>query len=136
MFRLTPVWYNDGLHEILMKFSTVMSSDQPSNLLLMRSFNNPALEDDGVHLTAYSGLEYVVHLFDSAEILLRDLSKSPESFVLAHHESLRGLEDRVVNLEQGHKKLRKFVEDGAAVAAELRDFEENRRNEDNILPGI
>ena len=116
-----------------MKFSTMMSIERPSNLLLMKSFSNPCLEPDGVHLTPYSGLEYVVHLFDCAEDLLNGLSRSPESFVIANTESIRCLEDRVVNLEQGHKKMRMFVEDRAAVAAELSDFDENKRNEDKFL---
>ena len=116
-----------------MKFSSIINADRPTNLLIMKSFSSPSLEDDGIHLLPYAGLEYVVHLFDCADDLVRGLSKSPESFVLAHAESIRSLEDRVVNLEQGHKKMKKFVEDGAAVTAELRDFDENKRNEDKFI---
>ena len=88
-----------------MKFSTIMSANCPKNLHLLRSFQNPVLESDGVHLTPYSGYSYILHLFDSTNELLQSLKSSPEAFVLTHHESIRALEDRVVVLEKDHRRL-------------------------------
>ena len=100
MYRTTPLWYLDGLSEVLLKFSSIMDPERPKNLLLLPSFPNPVLEADGVHLLPYSGYEYVLHLFDSACNLMRSLTQSPEDFVIAHTESIRSLEDRVVVLER------------------------------------
>ena len=133
MYRVTPVWYLDGLNEVHQNFSKLMSQGRPRNLLLMSSFPNPALEADGVHLTPFSGLEYVVYLFDKSLELVKSQKDSPEAFVLAHTESIRGLEDRVVVLEQDHRRLNRQVEDKSAVDAELHDFDENKRNEDQFL---
>ena len=105
MYRTTPLWYLDGISEILQTFSRLMSKSRPRNLHLLSSFSNPVLEADGVHLTPYSGYEYVLHLFDSTAELIRGLSDPPEAFVLAHSESIRALEDRVVVLEKGQQRL-------------------------------
>ena len=67
MYRLHPTWYRDGLPEIMTLFSQTMSQERPANLHLIPSFPTPAFESDGVHLTAYSGLEFILHLFDSAQ---------------------------------------------------------------------
>ena len=61
MYRKTPLWYRDGLSEVMARFP-VSFKELPRNVLLMSSFNNPVLDPDGVHLSAYSGLEYVQHL--------------------------------------------------------------------------
>ena len=61
MYRSHPVWYCEGLPEILTLFSQVLTSDGPQNLYLLPSFATPEFEDNGVHLTSYSGLEYIMH---------------------------------------------------------------------------
>ena len=71
MYRTTPVWYLDGLPEILIKFSEMYRVDKPPNLHLLPSFQFPDLEADGVHLLPYPGLQYVVSLFDDAFEALR-----------------------------------------------------------------
>ena len=132
MYRMTPVWYRDGLPEILQRFSTVMK-DRPSNCLLLPSFPTPSFEEDGIHLTAYSGSEFVLHLFDSAKAILSKAQLSVDSKQEAADESARVLEDRVMVLEQDHRRLNAKVELKAAVDAELFDFEENARCEDFIM---
>ena len=133
MYRTTPLWYLDGLSDILMKFSSIMATDRPRNLLLGRSFASPVLEVDGVHLTPYSGFEFVLHLFDEASSLVKGLANSPETFVLQHTESIRALEDRVVVLEQDHRRLNRAHEDKVAIDAEMDDFLENQRHEDSFI---
>ena len=105
MYRTTPLWYLNGVSEILMKFSTLMDPDRPKNMLLLKSFPNPVLESDGVHLNPYSGFEYVLHLIDCTCNLIQSLTQSPESFVITHAESIRTLEDRVIVLEKDHQRL-------------------------------
>ena len=78
MYRTSPVWYLDGLAEILIKFSEVFSRDKPPNLFLIPSFNHTELESDGVHLLPYPGLQFVVHLFDQAKEAL----ESTKRFIL------------------------------------------------------
>ena len=72
MYRTSPVWYREGLAEILTVFSGTLSSDRPPNLHLLPSFPTPDFESDGL-LTAYSGLEFILHLFDSTHSLLANL---------------------------------------------------------------
>lgn len=62
MYRVRPYWYSSGLPEVLIEFSSVLTSRRPPNLHLLESFATPEFQDDGVHLTAYSGLRFVVHL--------------------------------------------------------------------------
>ena len=87
--------------EILRKFSDFMKN-KPANLLLMPSFPTPSYEPDGVHLTAYSGLEFVIYLFDSAVDLLASASLHQGSLNSKSTEATRVLEDRMVALEQDH----------------------------------
>ena len=129
MYRSAPLWYRDGLSEILGKFSSVISKDRPSNLHMMPSFPSPSFDQDGIHLSPSSGLEYLYHLFDSArEVLMNCCPDLPEKSSLGT-EATRLLEDRVMALEQDHRRLNKNVEFSAAVAAEREDFQENVRNE-------
>ena len=129
MYRSFPLWYRDGLSAILNKFSTVMCSDRPKNLLIMPSFPNPCFESDGVHLNPTSGLEYVFFLFDTAkDVIKKSRMELPEvSFVNA--ESSRVVEDRVMALEQDHQRLNRAFELSTAISAEKEDFQENIRNE-------
>jgi hypothetical protein len=131
MFRSRPVWFREGLSEVLQKFSSVMSQDRSryKNLFLMPSFPNPVYENDGVHLTPYAGLEYLIHLFDSAKALM-ELSKTDTSAKICHSaESTRALEDRMVAVEQGQRLLVRDLEMKTAVDSELACFQENVRNE-------
>ena len=129
MYRTNPLWYRDGLPEILGKFSSVFSVERPSNLFLMPSFSSPAFEADGIHLTPSSGLEYLYHLFDSAKLVLQNCCLDLSEKSVVGSEATRVLEDRVMALEQDHRRLNKTVEHSAAVTAEREDFQENVRNE-------
>ena len=129
MYRSSPLWYRDDLPDVLKKFSFVMMDGRPSNLLLMPSFSSPVFESDGIHLSAASGLEYLFFLFDSArETLRRDVLEVPE-LTNVGMEATRVLEDRMMAIEQDHKRLSQSFEYKTAIYAERDDFQENVRNE-------
>ena len=132
-FRTSPVWYREGLPEILTLFSQVLSTDRPENLRILPSFPTPDYESDGVHLTAYSGLEYILHLFESSHELLAMMDSTPEASNFKASESTRVLEDRVMALEQDHRRLNRVVENKTAADAELDDFHANERFEDSFV---
>lgn len=127
MYRENPLWYRDGLPEVLSKFDEVMSRRKPT-VKLMLSFPNPLFESDGVHLTQYSGLEFVLHLFEESKNLLAS-EKSVSVENKRTTEVARALQDRVVVLEQGFKSFRASYETKYAEDAELSDFHENLRLE-------
>ena len=128
MYRTTPLWYRDGLSEVMTRFPTAFR-DLPRNVLLMSSFSNPVLESDGVHLSAYSGLEYVVHLFDNAIAVIDSTTLSLTESVQANREANRSVEDRVVVLESEQKRLAKELESKSAEDSEIADFQTNLRDE-------
>ena len=130
-YRTMPHWYTIGLPEILIQFSSLVSSSRPANLHLIGSFATPDLMPDGVHLTPYSGLQYIVHLFDAA----RALSQAPAVPVelAPTNENVRMVTDRVVVLEQGHARLAAAFSMKVAIDAELDDFMDNTRFEDHFL---
>ena len=128
MYRRVPLWYRDGLPEVLTKFSDAMKIRGPL-IHLLPSFPTPDFESDGVHLTAYSGLEFVLHLFDSATALLDSLNSTINEVISTNTESSRVLEDRMMALEQDHRRLNRFVELKSAEDAELLDFQDNIRSE-------
>ena len=128
MYRKTPLWYREGLPEILTKFSLFMR-DRPPNVHLLPSFSTPEFEHDGIHLSSYSGLEYMIHLFDSSVSLIEGLNATCDERLPVASEDHRLLEDRVVVLEQDHLRLSKEVEYRAALDAELHDYHENVSNE-------
>ena len=99
MYRTSPIWYRENLPEILKKFSDVMRS-KPSSILMLPSFPTPSFETDGIHLTAYSGLEFALHLFDSVSEILTKSALDPDAKGIIVAESSRVLEDRVMVLEQ------------------------------------
>ena len=132
MYRQRPLWYREGLPEILTKFSAFMR-DKPVNLFLLPSFPTPEFEHDGIHLTAYSGLEYMIHLLDSAVSLLDGLTDDCSERLPHATEATRVLEDRVTVLEQDHRRLNKDVELRVASDAELHDYQENVANESFIV---
>ena len=133
MYRVAPIWYREGLSEILAVFSQLFNSDKPDNLILLPSFATPAFEADGVHLTPYSGLEFVFHLFDSTQIALENLSLPIPAIAQKSCEANRVLEDRVMVLEQDHRRLGRIFEFKTAADAELFDFRENERFEDYFV---
>ena len=133
MYRTSPVWYREGLPEILGLFSQVFNQDRPPNLHLLPSFPTPDYEDDGIHLTAYSGLEYILHLFDASSELLIRLEAEPEEVAVQGCEATRVLEDRVMVLEQDHRRLNRVVEVKTAEDAEHADFIKNERYEDSFV---
>ena len=130
MYRTTPVWYREGLPEILTTFSQMMNQDKPANLILLPSFPTPAFGEDGVHLTPFSGLEFMMHLFDSSEEALASIDLPVEANAAKNSENTRVLEDRVMALEQDHRRLNKVVEDKIAIDAEAADFHANERMQD------
>ena len=78
MYRTRPYWYTTSLPEVLMEFSAVVSANRPPNLHLLEGFATPEFLQDGVHLTPYSGLRFVVHLFDAATSRSTDPAPPPE----------------------------------------------------------
>ena len=128
MYRTSPLWYREGLPEVLTKFSLFLR-ERPVNLHLLPSFPTPDFERDGVHLTAYSGLEFMIHIFDSSVALLDGLGSDCDQRLPEASEATRLLEDRVVVLEQDHRRLNQTVELRTAIDAELHDFHENVANE-------
>ena len=125
MYRCSPVWYREGLPEILTSFSQVMCDEKPPNLNLLTSFATPAYDSGGVNLTPYSGLEYMMHMFDSARETLENLERLPDVKMAKTSEGTRVLEDRVMALEQDHRRLNRVVEGKIAIDAEESDFREN-----------
>ena len=130
MYRSAPIWYREGLSEVMGMFSQVFGSERPVNLHLLPSFATPEFDADGVHLTPYSGLEYITHLFDSTQHVLENLTLDTDQCVSQTCETTRVLEDRVMVLEQDHRRLNKVVERKTALDAEIDAFHENERMED------
>ena len=130
MYRTTPLWYREGLPESLTLFSSIMSQDRPENLFLLPSFPTPDFDQDGIHLTPLSGFEFILHLFDGSQSLLESQEVGIEKVTLLNTEAARVLEDRVVALEQDHRRLHRVVDHKIAVDAELADFTKNERFED------
>ena len=133
MYRGSPLWYRDGLADILGKFSQIMSQDRPSNLLLMPSFSSPVFDQDGIHLSPTSGLEYLFHLFDSARDVIHRSTLEVPALVDSGSEATRVLQDRVMALEQDHRRLNKSYEMSQAISSEREDFQENVRNESSFM---
>lgn len=128
MYRSNPIWYRDGLPEILQTFSSMMQK-KPDTVYLLPSFPSPKYEQDGVHLTAYSGSEFVLHLFDSVKTVLTQLELKPPENLNATNENVRVLQDRMLVIEQDHRRLSSDFDLKVAIDAELDDFAENVRNE-------
>ena len=127
MYRTSPVWYVDGLSEVMIKFSEAMQDDPPRNFHLLPSFPSPNFEADGVHLSPYSGYQFILHLFDSAKKVMAQSKKPPSSLIPQQSESIRCLEDRVTVIEQDHQRLSKSCELKYAVQAEINEYHENLR---------
>ena len=128
MYRQLPEWYLNGLPEIMRQFSKSMSALRSPSFHLLPSYQDQDLEVDGVHLTPYAGLKYVVHLFDSSLDLIKMCSATTPIVLSQVSETARVLEDRVVVLEKDQRQLRCELEMKTAIDTELADFEENVRN--------
>ena len=124
------MWYREGLPEIMNLFSQLMSDEKPDNLHLLPSFATPEFESDGAHLTAYSGLEFILHLFDSASDVLDKADLPAPDLAIKGGEATRVLEDRMMVIEQDHRRLNRAFEKKTAVDAELDDFHANERTQD------
>ena len=79
------------------------------------SFPTPSYDSDGVHLDAYSGFEFVLHLFDSVQLILSQQVQDPETRSPVATESTRVPEDRVMVLKHDHRRLNQKFEHKAAV---------------------
>ena len=117
---------------MLTLFSQILGQDLPGNLHLLPSFPTPEFDLDGVHLTSYSGLEYLLHLFEGSDAIL-DRSPEPEAVAIRSSESTRVLEDRVMVLEQDHRRLNRVVENKIAIDHEMSDFRTNESFEDSFV---
>lgn len=120
MYPDHPIWYRKGLPEILRKFSDIMR-DRLANVSLLPCFPTPSYDSDGVHLSAYSGLEFVLHLFDSDHQVLDQRGLDSDSRTPLGTEATCMLEDRVMVLEQDARCLNTKFELKAAFDAELLD---------------
>ena len=137
MYRVSPVWYREGLPEVLTTFSQVLTQEKPPNLHLLSSFPTPAYQADGIHLTPYSGLEFLLHLFEGADDLLEGLLLAPEAVQSRASESTRVLEDRVMALEQDHRRLNRVVESKIAIDSKIADFRQNEASQDwFVIAGV
>ena len=128
MYRNTPLWYHDGLPKIMARFPVSLKG-LPRNVLLMSSFARPVLDPDGVHLSAYSRLECVQHLFDDAVPVIDALSMPLTEAIATNQEATRSLQDRVIVLKKDHDRLSqdfeaKFMED-----SEYTNYQTNLREE-------
>lgn len=103
------------------------------NLHALPGFPTPCFEADGVHLTSYSGMEFVLHIFDSSRILLEAISSCSAERESASSEAVRSLGDRMIVLEQDHRRMLDLVDYKTAVDSELACFRSNERNEDSFL---
>ena len=74
-----------------------------------------------------------MHLFDSSSELLDNVSLPSSEKTAQFCEATRVLEDRVMAIEQDHRRLNRVVENKIAVDAELADFRENERMEDSFI---
>ena len=135
MYRTKPIWYRDSLSAIVQKFGEGYAGleDRPHNLLLLPSFSRVQLEADGVHLSPYSGMEFVLHLFDAAQEVRSNLELPCENRVLKTEVVCVGLQDRVHVLEQDHSRLSHKFELQMAANSEALDLQENVRNETYLM---
>lgn len=128
MYRLSPNWYRAGISDILIRFSSIFSS-LPENVLLMPSFPGPDFQADGVHLTSFSGGEFLLHMFENIEAVV-SMSVAPiaTQVRLAKEES-RSIGDRVAVLEKESARVNLILEHKSIIDSELFDLQENLRNE-------
>ena len=107
-----------------------MSFTPPANLFLLPSFISQDLSPDGVHLTAVSGLHYILHLFDQTAAVLALDPREPEFKLIKVQEAVRHHDDRLSYLESRHSNLQRGVNLKMASDSEFRDWVTNRSEED------
>ena len=133
LYRHRPSWYQSGLTQIAARFSSAFSTNVPPNLQLLPSFISQDLMPDGVFLTPVSGLHYVLHVFDQADVLLNLSQASGEAQFLHVREGVRSTDDRVSYLEQRHVHLLGRMNHKVAVDAEFDDWVTNKSEEDWLV---
>ena len=129
MYRSLPEWYHDNRSEIMLLFSKILTPARSKSFHLLPTFAGVDLEEDGVHLTPYAGLKFVVHLFDASLDMIKAISTPLPEGLARVGEVSRVLEDRVSVLEQDQRYLHQEFQIKIARGSELADFEENVRNE-------
>ena len=80
----------------------------------MTSFASQDLLADGKFLTPVSGLHYVLHVFDQAEVVLSRLNLPEDHQLHLVQEQVRQNEDRVSYLEIKHTGLQQQVDNKVA----------------------
>jgi hypothetical protein len=135
MYRMYPVWLRENMSDVMNRFSLAYARHavNVNNLHALPGFATPSFEADGVHLTAYSGLEFVLHLFDASKVTLDALISDPESRQTATCEVTRSLGDRMIALEQDHRRLSSAYDLKYAIDAELACLRSNERSEDSLI---
>ena len=129
MYRTTPLWYRQHLPELANVFSTTFSRDKPPNLVMLPSFINQDLLEDGFHLNPVTGLYYLLHLFDESEKLLMLGNSGIDNTVSLVSETSRSNRDRIVMLEHDHFRLANQVNQKVAADAEFSEWVMNRSEE-------
>ena len=130
LYRHFPIWYRSGLVQVATRFSSVFSAAGVPNLSLLPSFSSQELMPDGKHLTPVSGLHYILHLFDPAEVAITASSLSGDVQFSQVKEQVRQHEDRMAFLENRQVNLDRVVDLKIAVDAEFNDSVLNRSEED------
>ena len=133
LYRNHPIWYQQGLAQVASRFSSIMTTARPANLYLLPSFISQDLSPDGIHLTAVSGLHYVLHLFDQTDLQLSAVEMSGTAQFNQVKETVRHHEDRMVFLENRNQQLQQRVSHKIAVDAEFDDWVTNRSEEDWLV---
>ena len=130
LYRHRPLWYQRNLTQVATRFSQTFSTDVPSNFRLLPAFPCQDLMPDGVFLDPVSGLHYVLHIFDQAELILTQPSLSGEVQFSQVRESVRHHDDRMAFIENRHKQLQGQVDLKVASDSEFNDWMLNRSEED------
>ena len=131
LFRAQPHWYNKGLSEVAVRFSSTFPVvGRPPNLHILPSFSSQDLMPDGIFLTPVSGLHYVIHIFDQACSILDLAPMDAEVKISSVQEAVRHHDDRLAYLENRHGSLSAHHDLKQAVHAEFSDWMLNKSEED------
>ena len=130
LYRHQPLWYQRNLTQVATRFSQTFSVDVQPNFRLLPAFPCQDLMPDGVFLDPVSGLHFVLHLFDQAELILAQSSLGGEAQFAQVRESVRHHEDRMAFIENRHNLLQNQSDHKTAVDAEFNDWVLNRSEED------
>ena len=130
LYRHRPHWYQHNLTQVSTRFSQTFATDVPSNFRLLPAFPSQSLMPDGQFLDPVSGLHYLLHLFDHAELILDQPSMSGEAQFAQVRENVRHHDDRMAFIENRHSQLQNQVDLKVAVDSEFNDWMLNRSEED------